>query len=140
MNAYLGDLSIQNQIEAFGKNHSYTSLNPVFDGSSPEDSFSEIPYEKGFQLLHYIDGILGEDNMQEMLWQYIFENQEKTVTSTKFKRKYENFVMYNYKDEHEAKDLLGKIDWNTWFTKPGPAPVTTDFNTKSIGEAQILAE
>lgn len=33
----------------FGLNHSYSSLYPILgNGSSPDDSFSEVPYEKGF--------------------------------------------------------------------------------------------
>ena len=52
------------------------------------------------------------------------------MNSKKFRRKYENFVMYNYKDdEKEAKRLLKVIDWDAWLNKPGPAPVQMDFMT-----------
>ena len=53
----------------------YTSLSPILEGSSPEDAFSTIPYEKGFQFIQHLENVLGEDELQEMLWQYIFENK-----------------------------------------------------------------
>ena len=84
------------QIQQIGMNHTYTSLAPVLGESSPEDYFSEIPYEKGYHLLLAMENLIGEDNMQEMLWQYIFENEEKSVTTDTVREKWEKYVEENY--------------------------------------------
>jgi len=39
----------------YGLNNTYASLYPVVGDDKPDNSFSEIPYEKGFQLLYYIE-------------------------------------------------------------------------------------
>lgn len=44
----------------YGVNNSYSALYPVLNGDSPDDSFSEVPYEKGFQFLTYLEKLVGE--------------------------------------------------------------------------------
>lgn len=46
--AFLGNVSLFIDIETFGETNSYSSLYPVLNGASPDDSFSNVPYEKGF--------------------------------------------------------------------------------------------
>jgi leukotriene-A4 hydrolase len=46
--AYLGNISMYNDIVNYGFNNSYSSLYPVINDDKPDNSFSEIPYEKGF--------------------------------------------------------------------------------------------
>jgi leukotriene-A4 hydrolase len=46
--AILGNSSLYNDINNYGVDNSYSSLYPVLDGHSPDDSFSQLPYEKGF--------------------------------------------------------------------------------------------
>lgn len=61
VNSYLGNKTIMDQMKHFEIHTSYASLTPVLEGDSPEDAFSEIPYEKGFQLLHHLETLIGED-------------------------------------------------------------------------------
>jgi leukotriene-A4 hydrolase len=35
-------------MESFGLNNNFSSLHPILTDASPDDSFSEVPYEKGF--------------------------------------------------------------------------------------------
>ena len=43
-------------MKSYGFDNSYSSLLPNHnDGTDPDDSFSEIPYEKGFQFLYYLE-------------------------------------------------------------------------------------
>lgn len=44
------------------------------NGLSPEDSFSLLPYEKGFQFLYHIESMIGEKEMQQILREYVNEN------------------------------------------------------------------
>ena len=38
--------------------NSFSSLHPVLQGENPDSSFSEVPYEKGFQLLYYMESLI----------------------------------------------------------------------------------
>lgn len=46
--ALLGNTSMYNAMMDYGMDNVYSSLHPTLDGDSPDDSFSEVPYEKGF--------------------------------------------------------------------------------------------
>jgi leukotriene-A4 hydrolase len=40
----------------YGLTNSYSALFPdLNDGANPDDSSSEVPYEKGFQFLYYLE-------------------------------------------------------------------------------------
>jgi len=72
VNAYIGNISMYNDMLEYGLNNTYASLYPVVGDDKPDNSFSEIPYEKGFQLLYYLEQeLLGETDFQEMLQQWI---------------------------------------------------------------------
>ena len=58
----------------FGYFNSYSSLHPTIKNDNPDNSFSEVPYEKGYQFLHYIESLIGDDLMKLMLNEYIVEN------------------------------------------------------------------
>jgi leukotriene-A4 hydrolase len=46
--ALLGNTSLYNAMVNFGFNNTYSSIHPVLLGDNPDNSFSEVPYEKGF--------------------------------------------------------------------------------------------
>lgn len=54
----------------YGFNHTFSSLHPEEKGVDPNDAFSKVPYEKGYQFLYYIQTLLGPDYMQLMLQNY----------------------------------------------------------------------
>lgn len=74
VNAYVGNTSATSDMISYGLTNSFSSLYPVLDTELPDDSFSEIPYEKGFQLLWYLESLIGPELMQGMLRNYILEN------------------------------------------------------------------
>ena len=77
VNAYLGNISAYASMVEYGLNHSYSSLYPEVQDDKPDNSFSTIPYEKGFQLLYYLEQeLLGEVNFQTMVRQWIKENSQ----------------------------------------------------------------
>ena len=63
VNAYLGNISMVNDMLGYGLDDNYTSLNPQIGNGFPDDSFSTVPYEKGFQFLYFLESQLGEGNM-----------------------------------------------------------------------------
>jgi leukotriene-A4 hydrolase len=46
--AYIGNISMYNNMVDYGLDSNYSSLFPQVGDALPDDSFSEIPYEKGF--------------------------------------------------------------------------------------------
>jgi len=63
VSAFLGNISAYQDMVGYGLNNKYSSLYPNVSKALPDDSFSTIPYEKGFQLLYYIESLIGEDLM-----------------------------------------------------------------------------
>ena len=47
------------QIDIFGEKNPLTNLIPDLKGVDPDDSFSRVPYEKGYTLLFYLETLLG---------------------------------------------------------------------------------
>ena len=123
----------------YGYFSSYSSLNPRIRGDHPDNSFSEIPYEKGFQLLHYIESLIGESQMKELLNEWVLENTYQSRKWNDFRDKYESFVDKEF-SKSEARQLKLKVDWVSWIFYGGLAPVHQDFTTKLLNESIALAD
>uniref|UniRef100_A0A4W4F817 Leukotriene A-4 hydrolase n=1 Tax=Electrophorus electricus TaxID=8005 RepID=A0A4W4F817_ELEEL len=50
---------LHESIERFGANNVLTNLVPSLQDVNPDDSFSSVPYEKGFALLYYLEELMG---------------------------------------------------------------------------------
>ena len=57
--ALLGNTSMWQDMQSFGLENTYSSLHPVLRGDNPDSSFSEVCYEKGFQLLVHLESLIG---------------------------------------------------------------------------------
>ena len=69
--ALLGNTSMYQDMESFGLDNTYSSLHPVLRGDNPDSSFSEVCYEKGFQLLYYLESLIGRPTMKQFLRFYM---------------------------------------------------------------------
>lgn len=49
------------------------------------DSFSRVPYEKGYHFLKYLESILGYDNFINLIATWIDKNAFKSVTTEDFR-------------------------------------------------------
>lgn len=79
--AYLGNVSMVNAMLGYGLDSNYSSLHPeigtdYMTSLPPDDSFSTIPYEKGFQFLFYLETLLGDDMMEELIRTHILSNAQ----------------------------------------------------------------
>lgn len=54
MESLLGTYDLNDAIANYPEGSTYTSLNATFDGQDP-GQYLEIPLEKGFQFLYYIE-------------------------------------------------------------------------------------
>lgn len=51
-------------IKLLGEDSNFTSLSPDFSGIEPDDGFSNIPYEKVYRFLCYLEKKIGENDFQ----------------------------------------------------------------------------
>jgi len=54
-----GKTGLQEQIKSMGETNPMTCLVPDLTGIDPDDSFSNVPYEKGSGFLSYLEELLG---------------------------------------------------------------------------------
>jgi len=109
----------------------YTKLIPDLGDDDPDDAFSSVPYEKGFNLLYSLEKIVGEEAFSKFIKAYFNHFKFVTVTSQQFRE----FFEYHFKDVDGATSF----DWDTWLYKPG-LPETPDFDRTLSSECEGLAD
>ena len=124
-------------LDWYGLNDSYSSLFPDIGDDDPENSFSDVPYEKGSQFMYYIESLLGEDGMQAMLRAYIGHFSQQAIDENEFQAWYNGWVTEMYPGN--ATQIIEMTMWDTWVLEPGNGPVTIDVATTALVEAEELA-
>ena len=125
-----------NDIIKFGESKSFSSLRPYLVGRHADDAFSEIPYEKGFNFLYYLESIVNSESdidlFRKILRQYFTKFKYKSINYEDFKR----FFIEKINEElpEKAEEILAKIDWENWVIAPGFPPVKNDFSNKYANE------
>lgn len=132
--AIIGWNDLENSIQAMGDSASRfsTLVQDLKDGIDADDSFSEVPYEKGSNMLYAIEKTLGGKDKFDPFIKYYFS-----------KYKYQSLDTYQFLDTlygfySDKKDLLDTIDWQTWLYGPG-LPPKPQFNTELVDECYSLA-
>jgi len=104
-------------ITDFGPSNKLTALVPQLNGIDPDDAFSAVPYEKGYSFLYYIESLVGgADVFNQFLKKYIEDFKFKILDT-------EDFKQYLLKYFDDKKEILDKIDWESWLNSPGMPPV-----------------
>ena len=139
--AFLGNTSMVGDMVNFGLNNTYSSLHPVLRGDNPDNSFSEVPYEKGFQLLYFLESLIGRAEMKNFLNFYIKEHKLTSITNIELRATWEFFVenMIPGLSGADVNTILASVDWETWMYAPGVPPVTADFSTPEGDQSAALA-
>lgn len=133
--AIIGWKAMTDSIEQYGVEHEFTKLVIDLKGKDPDDAFSSIPYEKGFNFLYYIEKLIGKEQFDTFIPHYFETWRGKSLDSYDFKATLLDFFSAN----QEVSDKLGKIDWDTWFYKPGYPP-KPNFDTSLVDAANSLAD
>ena len=60
VSSLVGNASMFTAMQGYGLDDSFSSLTPRLHGRHPDDAFSKVPYEKGFQFLTFLEGLVGE--------------------------------------------------------------------------------
>ncbi|KAG7387963.1 putative leukotriene A-4 hydrolase (LTA-4 hydrolase) (Leukotriene A(4) hydrolase) [Phytophthora pseudosyringae] len=133
LKAALGMRGLVEAIQAFGASHPYTALVPNSEGVDPDDVFSRVPYEKGFNFLHYLSTVVGSDEFDSFAQAYIQKFKFQTVTSQDFRTFFE---------KHFAAQpaWLSQIDWEGWFFSTGMPLIENKFDTSMISQVRALGE
>ena len=126
-------------IDKFGESKSFTAIVPNLLGRHPDDAFSKVPYEKGFNFLYYIEKIIN-DNAKEDLFKFILRRYFKkfrfmSVSSNDFKEHLFKEIL-DYFKEDKGKKIIDEIKWDEWLYKPGIPIIKNDFSNKYSVEVE----
>ena len=122
-------------IKKNGPSKSFTALRPYLVGRHPDDSFSHVPYEKGFNFIYYLESVVkkanetGTDIFRKMLRGYFSTYKYKSINYQHFKQFFIDTINTEFPEE-KAKEIFDQIDWETWLNAPGFPPVENDFSNK----------
>jgi leukotriene-A4 hydrolase len=114
----------------------FTSLVLPIGDNNPDDAYSTIAYEKGFNLLLYLERKVGTEKFEKLFQAYIKEFGSRTLSSETFK---EFFQGYFSKDKN-ATSAIQDVDWDTWYYKPGLPPTIVDFDRSLSHASEQLAQ
>ncbi|KAK5809994.1 peptidase family M1-domain-containing protein [Linnemannia elongata] len=125
--AIIGHKAMVESVEIYGKDHPFTALRPCLRGEDPDDAFSSIPYEKGFNLLYYLEKHLGGPEVFEpYVRAHVQEFAGRSINTDDWKAFLYSFMEKNF--GQEKVDLLNKVDWEAWLAGTGMPPVDNKFD------------
>ena len=121
LSAQIGWSDLEDSVKVMGGNEGkFTALVWPLSGEDPDDAFSSVPYEKGFNLLYYLEGIVGSTAFERFAKAYISKYQFETVTSADFK----SYFMTYFSENADVK----KLDWNSLYHSTGMPQHVPDFS------------
>ncbi|KAL2912780.1 Leucyl aminopeptidase yscIV [Polyrhizophydium stewartii] len=116
----------------------YSCLCPKMDGQDPDDTFSSVPYEKGFNFLFYLEKLVGGPAVFEpYLKAHVERFSHKSITTADFKA-----FMFEYFEKIDGGSKipqLKSVDWDSWFYKPGMPVVLNEFDPSLARSCEDLA-
>mgnify|MGYP002630762365 CR=1 FL=1 len=125
---------LADDVKLIGETHPFTSLSPPLHDKDPDDAFSSVPYEKGFNLLNYLSGVVGGHVVfEEFARAYCARFMYATLTTADFKAFFCEWCGGRGID-------CAAVDWETWLTAAGMPPVTPQFNNVHGERCVRLAE
>ncbi|KAG0193693.1 Leukotriene A-4 hydrolase [Apophysomyces sp. BC1034] len=138
--AIIGWKTLKESVTLFGETSPATILNPdLSSGIDPDDYFSSVPYEKGFNLLYHIEKTVGGPTVFEPYMKtHVKKFASQSITTEDWKQH-----LYEYFHEHhgqEMVDRLNTIDFDLWIRSPGMPPVDPQFDTLLADACYELAQ
>ena len=118
--------------DGFGK---YTRLNIDIQRNSPDDSFGLVPYEKGYNILYFLEQKVEEKNFDIIFKKYIETFKYKSVVYTDFTDLFEQQVREIFKDDKaKIEDILKSAEWDKWINEEGDPTLINDFSNDLVKE------
>ncbi|KAG1053875.1 hypothetical protein G6F43_004074 [Rhizopus delemar] len=138
--ALSGLKALKESVDLFGSDSPKTVLNPdLREGADPDDFFSKVPYEKGFNFLYQIEKVVGGPSVFEPYMKAYVENFASTSISTE---DWKNFL-FQYMEKVHGPSMIEKlntIDFDAWINQPGMPPVDNAFDTTLADACLDLAD
>ena len=143
--AIKGLKALQGSVDHFGCEHNFTSLLPNLKDIDPDDAFSRVPYEKGFNFITYLENKAGgEAAFKPFIKAYLKFFAFKTLTSHDFKAFYLDYFTKKENVGSSAGDAaaaaadLGSIDWDAWLSGCGMPPIANTFDSSLLSAVEAL--
>ncbi|KAI5781244.1 peptidase family M1-domain-containing protein [Geopyxis carbonaria] len=133
--AIIGWKAFKESVELYGNQHDFTKMVVNLEGQDPDDAFSSIPYEKGFNFLYHLDRTVGREKWDKFIPYYFKKFHQKSLTSFDFK----DTLLEFFASDKEAAAALSELDWDYWFYAPG-LPKKPDYDTTLVDMCYALAE
>lgn len=138
LDSHGGLQGLNNYISRMGSDHPYTRLvTDLKEGDDPDDSFSTVPYEKGYFFLSYLEYKVEQDSdcsstytFDNFMWEFWQRFAHQTVVTSDF------VTMFTAKFPTVAQE----VDWNTWLYSPGFCPELAPIDKTLVTEAVQLAD
>ena len=128
--------TLKKTINLLGENNPNTCLRPNLENVDPDDAFSSVPYEKGFNLVCHLQTVVGnEEEFEKWLYNYIQTFKNQSITSNDMVT---HLTEYFTKDGRQVD--FSAVDWKAWFDKPGMPPVIPNFKSALVDNCVELAE
>ena len=127
--------SLNDDFETFRQQNKFdlTALVPDLTSSDPEDAFCRVPYEKGHNLLFYVENLVGGPSA---FAPYI-KDYLKTFKDTPVNTKVWLDHLMSYFPE---KKLLDSIPWKEIFLKPGPITLEQDLSNPLTAKCRAISD
>lgn len=134
--AIIGWSDLENSIKAMGDDavRYSTLVQNLKDQTDPDDAFSTVPYEKGFNLLYHIEQAVGGPSVFDgFIPHYFAKFRYQSLDTYQFLD-----ILYAYFAEY--KSALDSINWHAWLFEPGMPPVKPNFDTTLVDQCYQLAD
>ncbi|SJM88020.1 probable Leukotriene A-4 hydrolase homolog [Zygosaccharomyces bailii] len=99
----------------------------------PDEAFSSVPYEKGFNLLFHLEQAVGGKDQFDPFVKHYFKKFARQSLDTF------QFLDTLYEFFEDRRDVLDGVDWETWLYKPG-LPPKPQFDTSLADDVYAVAE
>ncbi|SCW01974.1 LAFE_0E11364g1_1 [Lachancea fermentati] len=115
--ALIGWNDLENSIDAMRNSERFSTLvQNLKDGTDPDEAFSTVPYEKGFNLLFYLENLVGgKEEFDPFIKHYFAKFSRQSIDTWQFLDTLFDFYP-------QKRQLLDSVDWETWLFKPGMPP------------------
>ena len=126
MDGILGLFYIEEYLDYFEDGSTHTTLRPNLTGVNPDDFYSDIPYEKGYNFIYYIESLIGEELMENFFKEYFQHFKYSSIFL-------EDFIDYLYgfcRNNSISEDILNEIKWEDWIYEPGPCFIENNLTNK----------
>ncbi|KAJ6577284.1 hypothetical protein B0H19DRAFT_1252651 [Mycena capillaripes] len=136
----IGAKSLTDALKQFSDTPRFQRLvNDYAPGENPDDSYSEIPYEKGSNLILHLERTLGGlDVFLPYVKDYVNTFIGKSITTEQWKSHL--YAYYERNGGPEKIEALDSIDWNAWFYGEGlKLPVEMEYDLTLAQAAYALA-